>query len=181
MPDAVRTGTTRHRLRLIDGPNMSNLGRRDPRLFGTIASIDALHDMVRDHAERLGVELECFVSNHEGAILEHLHAHAHDTDAWLVNPAGLTTTSEGFRHALQETRKPAIEVHFHNPAANGQVSVFSPSVLGMVSGLRQYSYIAALTGLVLALDDETFLGRGEGETVRRDGQPYTFATSGGRR
>ncbi len=180
MANGMRQGDKAHVIHLIDGPNMSNLGRRDPRLFGAIASIEALHALVTTHAERLGVQLDCFVSNHEGAILEHVHATAAGTDAYLVNPAGLTTTSEGFRHALQETKKPVVEVHFHNLTANGQTSVFSPSVLGMVSGLREYSYIAALTGLVMALDDDTFLGAGEGETVRRDGQPYSFTTSGKR-
>lgn len=176
----LRRRTDEYLIRLIDGPNMSNLGRRDRRLFGAIESIDALHAMVSDFGKTLGVRVECFVSNYEGAILEHIHATAHDSDGYLVNPAGLTTTSEGMRHALQETKKPVIEVHFHNLTASGQSSRFSPSVLGMVSGLRQYSYFSALLGLVLALDDEAFLGPGEGETVRRDGQPYAFTTSGGR-
>lgn len=181
MLSEVRQGHEQHLIRLIDGPNMSNLGLRDERLFGAIESIEALHALVEETAKNLGVRLETFVSNHEGAILEHVHAAAADTDGFLVNPGGLTTTSEGFRHALQETKKPVVEVHFYNLTANGQSSLFSPSALAMVSGLRQYSYVAALIGLVLALDDETFLGPGEGETVRPDGQPYTFTTSGGRR
>jgi 3-dehydroquinate dehydratase-2 len=169
------------KLQLIDGPNMSNLGRRDRRLFGAIGSIDELHRQVGDLAAELGVEIETFVSNFEGDILERIHKTAATCDAYIVNPGGLTTVSEGMRHALQETRRPVIEVHFHNLAASSQVSVFSPSVLGMCMGLRQYSYLAAVLGLVLALDDDSFLGEGQGETVRRDGTPYSFVTSATRR
>jgi 3-dehydroquinate dehydratase II len=176
----LRQKLNRWNIRLIDGPNMSNLGRRDRRLYGDIASIDALHAQVTQVAEELGVSLETFVSNYEGKLLEYIHETAATTDAYLVNPGGLTTTSEGMRHALQETKKPVIEIHFYNLTANGQHSVFSPSVLGMSSGLRQYSYHAALIGLTMALDDDTFLGDGEGETVRKAGAPYAFTTSGKR-
>jgi len=48
-------------------------------------------------------------------------------------------------------------------------------------GLRQYSYVAAIIGIVLALDDNTFLGNGDGETVRKDGTPHSFVTSAGQR
>lgn len=177
----LRTKRNAWKLCLIDGPNMSNLGSRDPQLFGDIASIDELHKQVTAFAAKLGVEITPFVSNFEGDLLEHIHKTAEQADGYIVNPAGLTKTSEGMRHALQETRKPVIEVHFQNIAADGQVSVFSPTVLGMCMGLRQYSYFAAVLGLVMALDDDSFLGTGDDETNRRDGAPYKFATSGGRR
>jgi len=177
----LRTKANAWKVYLIDGPNMSNLGSRDRQLFGDIASIEELHQQVTAFAAKLGVEFAPFLSNFEGDLLEHIHSTADQSDGYIVNPAGLTTTSEGMRHALQETRKPVIEVHFHNIAASGQVSVFSPTVLGMCMGLRQYSYFAAVLGLVMALDDDSFLGAGVGETNRRDGSPYRFATSGGRR
>lgn len=174
----LRSRTTVWKLALIDGPNMSNLGHRNRQLFGDIASIGELHRQVGAFAAALGVEIVPFVSNFEGELLEHIHKTADRTDGYIVNPAGLTMTSEGMRHALQETRKPVVEVHFHNIAANQQHSVFSPTVLGMCMGLRQYSYLAAMLGLVLALDDDSFLGEGSSETNRRDGAPYSFATSG---
>jgi 3-dehydroquinate dehydratase-2 len=170
-PSPWRTGTRRHRIALIDGPNMSNLGRRNARVYGTISSLAELHRVVGEFADSLAVELETFSSNYEGAILEFLHESADRTDGYLINPAGLTTTGEATRHALEETGRPAIEVHFANITATagsaGQSrglpvgaweSRFSRTVTGVMMGMRQYSYFAALLALTLALDDETFLG-----------------------
>ena len=168
-----RTGSRRHRITLIDGPNMSNLGRRNARVYGAIASLEALHDYVRDAAGQLGVELRTFSSNHEGAILEFIHESAEQTDAYIVNPAGLTVSGEATRHALEESGRPVVEVHFANISAPGGAagqgrglpigaweSRFSPSVTGVMMGMREYSYVAALLALTLSLDDSTFLGQG---------------------
>ena len=65
-----RLGTKTHRIALIDGPNMSNLGRRSKKAYGPIASLDVLHEHVRCYGRSLGVEVETFASNYEGAILE---------------------------------------------------------------------------------------------------------------
>jgi 3-dehydroquinate dehydratase-2 len=169
-PGQWRTGSRRHRIAPIDGPNMSNLGRRNERVYGTISSLDELHCVVGEFAETLGVQLNTFSSNYEGAILEFLHVSADDTDGYIINPAGLTTTGEATRHALEETGRPAIEVHFANITATGGAagqgrglpvgaseSRFSRTVTGVMMGMRQYSYLAALLALTLALDDETFL------------------------
>jgi 3-dehydroquinate dehydratase II len=168
---ALRTGSRRHRIALIDGPNMSNLGRRNARVYGTIGSLEELHAVVGALAEALGVELRTFSSNHEGAILEFLHESADETDGYIINPAGLTLFGEATRHALEETGRPAIEVHFANISSGGGAagqgrglpvgawqSRFSPSVTGVMQGMRQYSYHAARISLTLALDDPTFLG-----------------------
>jgi 3-dehydroquinate dehydratase II len=162
---------TRHRLALIDGPNMSNLGKRNKRVYGEIDSLASLHSYMRSWAETLGVELAVFSSNYEGAILEFIHKSAETTDGYVVNPAGLTVAGEATRHALEESGRPVIEVHFANITASGAAqgqgrglpigawqSRFSPSVTGVMMGMRQYSYVAALLALTLSLDDRTFLG-----------------------
>ena len=163
-----RNGSRVHRIALIDGPNMSNLGRRSKKVYGPIASIDALHEYVRAYGKSLGVEVETFVSNFEGAILEFIHQSAERVDAYMINPAGLT--SEGFAvpHALIETHRPSIEIHFSNIEAAPDTqrgapvgplkSWFSPYVTAKMTGLRQYGYIGALVALTLALDDVEFLG-----------------------
>ena len=157
-----------HRIALIDGPNMSNLGHRSKKVYGSIASIDALHEYVRSYGKSLGVEVETFVSNYEGAILEFIHQSTERVDGCMINPAGLT--SEGFAvpHALIETHRPSIEIHFSNPEAAPNTargapvgplkSWFSPYVTGKTTGLRQHGYIGALVALTLALDDVEFLG-----------------------
>ena len=81
-------GAPRHRITLIDGPNMSNLGRRNPRVYGAIDSLGALHEYVGAVADSLGVALATFSSNYEGAILEYIHESADVTDGYLINPAG---------------------------------------------------------------------------------------------
>ena len=171
-----RVNGRRWKIKVIAGPNMAHLGQRDRRLFGTIESFDALAALSHRFAESMGVDLDVFVSDYEGEILEYLHANAVAADGFIVDPGGLTTVSEGWRHALQETHKPAVEVSFYNLIANHEVSVFTPTVIGRAMGLRQYSYVAALLGLTLSLDDESFLNPGapESVTVRRGGQPYAF-------
>ena len=173
---AVRKSRRRWVIGMIDGPNMKHLGKRDPRLFGKIASIEELQKLVVDFGTALGVEVEPFASDHEGDLLEHVHASAARTHGYLLDAGGLTTVSEGLRHALQETHRPVVEVAFYNLIANGEISVFTPTVIGRAMGLREYSYVAGLLGLVLALDDETFLNpeAPDSPIVRRGGQPYAF-------
>ena len=171
----LRRSDRRWVIELIDGPNMRHLGKRDPRLFGTIASIGALHELVIDFGSALGVEVRPFVSDFEGELLERIHESAASADGYLIDAGGLTTVSEAMRHALQETRKPVVEVCFYNLVANGETSVFTRSAIASVTGLREHSYVAGLLGLVLALDDESFLhpGAKDSPTVRRDGRPFT--------
>ena len=163
-----RTGTKRWQVLVLDGPNMPNLGQRNKRVYGPVASIDALQTFVREVGEGLGINVETFTSNHEGAILDTIHASAAATDAYILNPAGLTRSGEPTRHALEETGRPWVEVHFANIVAppwsprglpgGPWESNFTRSATGMSMGLRQHSYVGALVSLVAALDDEAFLG-----------------------
>lgn len=160
-------GARRWRIGVINGPNMPNLGRRDQAIYGPIHSIDDLELYVKEFSELLGVEVAQIHSNYEGEILDFIHRAASDTDAFLINPAGITTYGEATRHALADTGSPYVEVHFANiarhfdaiaPASHHLSSRFTYGAAGMVMGLRQYSYLGALLGLVLALDDDAFLG-----------------------
>lgn len=161
-PDDAR----RWKIGVINGPNMPNLGRRDQKIYGPISSIEALEQLVGRHAELLGVEVVQIASNFEGEILEYIHNSCGETDGYLINPAGLTTYGEATRHALADSQRPYVEVHFANTvrhfdavAAGGQrlESRFTYTATGLVMGLRQYSYLGALLGLTLALDDQDFL------------------------
>ncbi len=165
----ARESSRRHRIAVIDGPNMSNLGARSKKVYGKIGSLDELKAYVAGFGERLGVDVEAFSSNHQGDILEFIHASAERVDGYIINPAGLTTVGEGVRHALEDTGRPVIEVHFANISASaggarglggGSIqSSFTHTATGMCMGMRQYSYIGALTALVLSLDDDGFLGQ----------------------
>ena len=163
------SGAKRWRIAVIDGPNMPNLGARDPGIYGPIRSLADLQEFVRTVAEAVGVEVEAFASNHEGEILEFIHRTAAEVDGYLINPAGLTTYGEATRHALEDSHRPYVEVHFANLSRHiGNIdptaqlrSRFTYSAAGLSMGLRQYSYAGALLGLALALDDDSFLGGGD--------------------
>jgi 3-dehydroquinate dehydratase-2 len=164
-----RPGQRNLHITLIDGPNMPNLGNRNKRVYGPISSIEALHDYVKQIGASLGVTVETIASNHEGAILDFIHESATRTDAYILNPAGLTKTGEPTRHALEETGKPWVETHFSNisaPPWSGRglpggpwESNFTRSATGMSMGLRHHSYLGAFVSLVSALDDTDFLGK----------------------
>ena len=164
----LRTSTREHRIFVIDGPNMSNLGARNKRVYGAISSLADLQDLSKAFGAALGVAVSTFASNFEGAILEFIHQSAASADGFVINPAGLTQYGVATKHALTETGKPFIEVHFANIAAPATAprglpigpwkSEFSPSATGVMMGLRQYSYCAAILSLAMALDDQTFLG-----------------------
>lgn len=165
-PDDAR----RWHIGVIDGPNMPNLGHRSETIYGPIRSLDDLQRLVADTAEEIGVAVVPFASNHEGAILEFIHRTSDEVHGYLINPAGLTTYGEATRHALDDTTKPVVEVHFANtvrhfaevaPHAQQQTSRFTYTATGLVMGLRQYSYLGALLALTLALDDDAFLAGGE--------------------
>lgn len=163
-----RTSKREHQIVIIDGPNMPNLGARNKRVYGVISSLADLQDFCKDFGAALGVTVTTFASNYEGAILEFIHESAGSADGYVINPAGLTEYGVATKHALTETGKPFIEVHFANIVAPSTVprglpigpwkSEFSPSATGVMMGLRQYSYSAAILSLTMALDDKNFLG-----------------------
>jgi len=161
---------------VIDGPNMSNLGARDPEIYGRIRSLADLQQLVREFGEALGTEVTSFASNHEGDILEFIHAAAARTHGFVINPAGLTTYGEATRHALQDSGRPYVEVHFANlmrhyagvaPSSHLQQSRFTYTATGLVMGMRHYSYLGAVLALCCALDDDAFLGHRGAATPRR--------------
>lgn len=163
-----RTSDHAHKIAVVDGLNMSSLGNRSKQVYGNIASLDDLKAFCVDFGRSLGIAVETFSSNYEGAILEFIHESASRVDGYIINPAGSTTVGEAIRHALEDTGRPVMEVHFANIMSaeglprglrSGRLkSVFTHSATGLCMGMRQYSYAGALTALTLALDDETFLG-----------------------
>jgi 3-dehydroquinate dehydratase-2 len=102
------------RIAVLNGPNLNLLGRREPEVYGrtTFAELEA---MVRDEAERLGVHLEWFQSNHEGALVDRIQALAGTADGLVLNAAAYTHTSIAIRDALLAVSLPFIEVHLSDP------------------------------------------------------------------
>lgn len=163
-----RSGSRRHLIAVIDGPNMSFLGRRHEKTYGSLTSLQALQDWVRDFGDKVGVQIESFASNFEGAILEYIHESSERVDAYLINPAGLTVGNQAVHHILVEIGLPVGEVHFANihahstdrrPIIGPAESSFTPSMSGLCMGYRHYSYAAAIVAMTMSLDDPDFLGK----------------------
>ena len=99
---------------LINGPNLNLLGTREPQIYGstTLADVEAAF---RAQAQQLGLEADCFQSNHEGAIVDRLHAARTDgTRFVLINPGAYTHTSVAIRDALAGVAIPFVELHISN-------------------------------------------------------------------
>lgn len=101
------------RVLVLQGPNLNLLGSREPEIYGR-ETLDELHARIRAHAARLGLEVETFQSNHEGALIDRLHAR--DFDVAIVNAGGLTHTSIALRDALLGVQRPFFEVHLSDPS-----------------------------------------------------------------
>jgi 3-dehydroquinate dehydratase II len=164
-----RTSTKRHRIAFIEGPNTSNMGKRTKSVYGDIGSLDELKAFCVEVGNRFGVEIVPFSSNIEGEILEFIHENTPTIDAWIVNPAGLTVYGIPTVHALVETYKPFVEVHFANVTAapthprgipvGPWDSTFTRFATGISMGLREHTYVGTILALTLSLDDEQFLGQ----------------------
>ena len=139
------------KLLLINGPNLNLLGTREPATYGraTLADVERL---ARDEAVRLGAELAAFQSNHEGAIVERIHAARDEGVAGLVINAGaFTHTSIAIRDALAGTALPFVEIHISNVHAREAFrhhSYLSDLAAGVVVGFGVAGYRLAVQGLV---------------------------------
>ena len=134
------------KLLVLHGPNLNLFGRREPHIYGTttLAEIDA---KLKALAAELGAELECFQSNHEGALIDKLHERIDTLQGALVNPAGLTQHGVPLHDAIKAMPFPMIEVHMSNIAAREAWrahSIISPAVKGTIQGLGWRSYTAGL-------------------------------------
>jgi 3-dehydroquinate dehydratase-2 len=101
------------RVLVVEGPNLNLVGTREPEIYGH-ETLDEIHTALRPRAAELGLELDFFQSNHEGALIDRLHAR--DFDAAIVNAGGLTHTSIALRDALLAVQRPFVEVHLSDPA-----------------------------------------------------------------
>lgn len=141
------------RIAVVHGANLRLLGRREPEVYGS-DTLDDINGRLRALAEELGVEIETFQSNSEGAILDYLEEAAPRIDGILINPGAFTHTSVALRDGLAGIDKPFAEVHLSNPAARGSFrrrSYLAPVAAGVVAGFRAESYLLALRGLLAHL------------------------------
>jgi len=142
--------TDSQRILVVHGPNLNLLGRREPEIYGrtTLAEIDA---ELTAFAREEGFELECFQSNHEGALIDRIQHAMGSAAGILINPAGYTHTSVALRDALAATGLPVIEVHLSNVFVREPFrhhSYVSGIALGVISGLGTTGYRLGLEALM---------------------------------
>lgn len=133
------------RILLMNGPNLNMLGIREPAIYGhdTLASIE---DMVKAHAAERGVELDCFQSNHEGALIDKVHEAHTAYDGIIYNPGAHTHYSYALRDAVASIDPPVIEVHLSDVDAREPfraISVFDGVVAAKISGRGKQGYLDA--------------------------------------
>jgi len=135
------------KLLLLNGPNLNLLGTREPATYGatTLAEIEAA---AQEQAKAAGAELSFFQSNHEGALIDRIHAARNEqVDAIIINPGGLTHTSVALRDALAGVAIPFIEVHIsnvHQREAFRHHSYLSAIAKGVICGLGTEGYRLAI-------------------------------------
>ena len=140
---------------VVNGPNLNLLGRRKVEVYGTI-TLPEIESRLRKVAEELGVDMNFFQSNSEGALVDRIGEALFDgTDGIVINPAAYTHTSVAVRDALEAVRLPAIEVHISNIHTREEFrnhSVTAPVCVGQVVGLGADGYEWAFRALVRRLE-----------------------------
>ena len=136
---------------VLHGVNLNMFGKRDPTHYGTVtlAEIDA---RLAALGKELGAAVECFQTNHEGALVERIHAaHGEGIDAVVINAGAWTHYSYAIRDALAILAGPIVEVHMSNVHAREafrHTSVFAEVVKGQICGLGVDSYLLGLRAAV---------------------------------
>jgi 3-dehydroquinate dehydratase-2 len=131
---------------IINGPNLNLLGTREPEIYGKTTLKD-IETELKNKAEKLNVEIECFQSNHEGEIVDKICGAKGKFDAVIINPAAYTHTSVAIRDAFAAVDIPAIEVHISNVYSREEFrhnSLIAPVVVGQIAGLGIHGYLLAL-------------------------------------
>lgn len=116
--------TTAARLLLVNGPNLNLLGTRQPEIYGT-ATLADVERIAAEAAKAAGFEIRSIQSNHEGELIDAIHAAREDCVGIVINPGGLTHTSVALRDALTGVSLPFAEVHVSDVNAREEFRRFS--------------------------------------------------------
>lgn len=134
------------RILVLHGPNLNMLGRRQPEIYGT-TTLDDVNARLADLARELGVEVETFQSNHEGALVDRIQAARGQYDALLINAGALTHTSVALLDAILSVEVPTVEVHLSNLYRREEFrhhSYIARAAVGQICGFGVDSYLLGL-------------------------------------
>ncbi len=136
---------------LLQGPNMSRLGRRQPELYGktTAAQLDA---MLLRHAKSNGYRLDIFYTHSESEAIDRLYRAVDESiDGLAMNPAAFLFAGYALRDCLRAVPFPYVEVHMTNIEKRGIRSILAETAVGLVAGFGVQSYVLGLEGLLAHL------------------------------
>ena len=138
---------------LLHGPNLNLLGQREPHIYGTSTLAD-YEAAVTAAAAQLGHTVQAFQTNHEGALVDAIHAARGVAAAIIINPGAFTHYAWSIHDALSAFAGPIIEVHISNPNAREpwrHTSVVSPVATGSIMGLGLHGYELAVQAIARKL------------------------------
>jgi 3-dehydroquinate dehydratase II len=138
---------------VLHGANLNLLGKREPEIYGSTTLAD-INQSLEVQGQTLGIQLSCFQSNHEGALIDAIHAAVGVHQGILINPGGYTHTSVALRDALSGVYIPTVEVHLSNIHKREEFrhhSYIAPIAVGQISGFGADSYRLGLDALVAHL------------------------------
>lgn len=141
---------------LLHGPNLNLLGQREPHIYGTLTLAD-YEAAVSAAAERYGFTVEAQQSNHEGDLIDAVHAARHRCAAIVINPGAFTHYAWGLHDALSAFTGPVVEVHISNPNAREpwrHTSVVAPVAKGSIMGFGIHGYDLAVQAVARLLGSD---------------------------
>ncbi|MBQ4823186.1 MULTISPECIES: type II 3-dehydroquinate dehydratase [unclassified Leisingera] len=139
---------------VLNGPNLNLLGTRQPEVYGSV-TLAMAEQACADHAQTLGVAVSCFQSNHEGALIDAIHAAKGQHDGIILNAGAYTHTSIALMDALISVEIPAVEVHLSNIHAREPFrhsSYIAKAALGQICGFGAQGYLLAMDALKAHLE-----------------------------
>lgn len=132
---------------VINGPNMNMLGIRQPEIYGRATYAD-LQKMIQEEADKLGVRVSFFQSNHEGALVDAIQqAYFDKVDGIIINPAAYTHTSVALLDAVKAVGIPTVEVHISDPDTRDEfrkISYIRAACAATIKGHGFQGYVEAL-------------------------------------
>lgn len=139
---------------IVNGPNLGNIGLREPHIYGT-RSMDAM--LLSLGEEFPEVEFVYYQSNHEGALIDFLYADGQRMDGIVLNAGAYTHTSIALLDAVRAIAQPVVEVHLSNVYARESFrhqSIIAPACVGVIAGFGVDSYRLAVLALMMRLETQ---------------------------
>lgn len=134
---------------VLNGPNLNLLGKRQPEVYGH-TTLEEINAACVAHGRETGMTVSCLQSNHEGALIDAIHAAKGRNDGLIVNAGAYTHTSVALMDAIASVELPAIELHLSNVHARESFrhkSYLAPVAIGLICGFGAHGYVLALDAM----------------------------------